>query len=65
MGWLSLRLIFFGGVTLNTARSCVAGGIACTMMLKLLVLVFPEVSTAVFVTTVVPSGKMDPEAGEQ
>jgi len=42
-----------------------SGRIAWTMMLKLQVFVFPEVSTAVFVTAVVPSGKTDPEAGEQ
>src|ERR1017187_10563299 len=65
LGLLSVRLIFLGGLIVRTVRLCVAAGAPCTMTLKLQVLVFPEVFTAVPVTVFVPSGKTDPDAGEQ
>src|SRR5258706_13726415 len=50
-----------------TVRLCATGGVlvVVTVTVKEQVLVFPDVSVAVQVTVVTPSGKTDPDAGAQ
>nr|WP_255287939.1 hypothetical protein [Bacillus cereus] len=43
----------------------IGGSVSFTVMVKEHIAVFPDASVAVQVTGVVPTGKKDPEAGEQ
>src|SRR5262245_56070593 len=55
--------MFFGALTLRTAKSCSSGGGCWTMTLNEQVFVLPDVSIAVQTTGVVPRSKVEPLAG--
>src|SRR3989442_8617278 len=54
LGVVALSVIFFGALSVTTAKSCGTGGASCTMTLKLQVLVLADESMTVQMTGLVP-----------